>query len=176
MTKAALKDQVRRNVLSHVDDIVIASKKRENYISDLAETFANMCEARLRLNPEKCVFGITTGKVLGCLVSMKGIVANPDKIRAITQMRPPQNRNVVQKLTGRIASLNCFISKLAEHSLTFFAIHWGSAKVAWGAEQQKAYDDLKSYLEKLPTLSSLGQGQPLILYVSATHTWLLAEL
>jgi hypothetical protein len=77
MTKAALKDQVCRNVLSYVDDIVMASKKKTTYISDLAETFVNMREARLKLNPEKCIFGITRGKVLGCLVSTKGIEANP---------------------------------------------------------------------------------------------------
>jgi ABC-type transporter Mla subunit MlaD len=64
----------------------------------------------------------------------------------------------VQKLTGWIASLNRFISKLAEHSLPFFAILRGSANVEWGAEQQKAFDDLKSYLEYLRTLSSLEQG------------------
>jgi hypothetical protein len=83
MTKAALKDQVGRNVLSYVDDIIVVSKKRENYIANLAETFTNMREARLKLNPEKCVFGITKGKVLGCLISTKGIEANPDKIKAI---------------------------------------------------------------------------------------------
>jgi hypothetical protein len=82
MTKAALKDQVGRNMLSYVDDIVMVCKKRENYIADLAETFANMHEARLKLNPGKCIFGITRAKVLGCLVSTKGIEANPDKIKA----------------------------------------------------------------------------------------------
>jgi hypothetical protein len=87
MMKIALKDQVIRNVLSYVDDIVIASKK--NYISDLAETFTNMRDARLKLNPDKCIFGITRGKVLGCLVSTKSIEANPNKIRAISQMQPP---------------------------------------------------------------------------------------
>jgi hypothetical protein len=46
----------------------------------------------------------------------------------------------------------------------------GSDKVDWQVEQQKAFDDLKSYLEHLPTISSLEQGQPLILYVSATHS------
>jgi hypothetical protein len=56
MAKAALKDQVGRNVLSYVDDIVMASRKKETYISYLAETFANMREARLKLNPEKCIF------------------------------------------------------------------------------------------------------------------------
>jgi hypothetical protein len=91
MTKETLKDQVGRNMLSYVDDIVVVSKKRENYIADLAETFMNMREASLKLNPEKCIFGITKEKVLGYLVSTKGIEANPDKIKAITQMQPPWN-------------------------------------------------------------------------------------
>jgi ABC-type transporter Mla subunit MlaD len=81
------------------------------------------------------------------------------------QMQFLQGKKDVQKLTGRIASLNQFISKLVEHSLPFFTILRGSAKVEWGAEQQKAFEDLKSYLEQLPTLSSPEQGQPLILYV-----------
>jgi hypothetical protein len=71
MTKAALKDQVDRNMLSYVDGIVVASRKRDTYISNLAETFMNMCEARLKLNPEKCIFGVTGGRVLGSLVSTK---------------------------------------------------------------------------------------------------------
>jgi hypothetical protein len=91
LTKLALKDQVGRNVLSYIDDIVIASKKKDTYISNLAETFTNMHESWLKLNPEKCRFGITWGKVIGCLVSTKGIKANPDKIRAIIQMQPPQS-------------------------------------------------------------------------------------
>jgi hypothetical protein len=93
--KATLKDQVGRNVLSYIDDIVIMSKKKYAYISDLAETFTNMREERLKLNTEKFIFRITRGKMLECLVSMKGIEANPNKIRAITQMQPPQTRKDV---------------------------------------------------------------------------------
>jgi hypothetical protein len=88
MTKASLKDQVDRNILSYVNDIVIASRKKKTYIFNLAETFTNMREARLKLNPEKCIFGITKEKVLGYLVSTKGIEANPDKIRGVIQMQP----------------------------------------------------------------------------------------
>jgi hypothetical protein len=61
-------------------------KKKESYISDLSETFTNMREKNLKLNPEKCVFRVTIGKVLGCLVSTKGIEASPYKIKAIIQM------------------------------------------------------------------------------------------
>jgi hypothetical protein len=77
-------------VVSYVDDIVMASKKKTFYISYLVETFANTPRARLKLSPEKCVFGVTRGKVLGCLVSMKGIEANPNKMRSILQIQPPQ--------------------------------------------------------------------------------------
>lgn len=86
-------------------------------ITDLAKTFANLREAKLKPNPEKCVFGIQKGKVLGYLVSFKGIETNPDKINAILNMKHPHNRKEVQKLTGRIAALNRFISKSAERSL-----------------------------------------------------------
>jgi hypothetical protein len=78
-------------------------------------------------------------------------------------MQPPQTRKEVQKLTGCIAVLNRFITKLVERSLPFFSVLRGSAKVDWGTEQQKAFDDLKHYLVHLPTLSSQEQGQPLIL-------------
>jgi hypothetical protein len=170
MTKATLKDQVERNALSYVDDIVVVSKKKTSYISDLAETFTNMREARLKLNTEKCVFGVTRGKVLGCLVSMKDIEADPDKIKAILQMQPPSNRKEIQKLTGRVAALYRFIAKLVERNLPFFTVLRGSAKMEWGIEQQKAFEDLKLYLEHLPTLSSPEQGQQLILYVTRFGT------
>jgi hypothetical protein len=129
MTKVALKDQVGKNILSYVDDIVVTSKKKESYISDLTETFTNMCEANLKLSLEKCVFGVTRGKVLGCLVSTKGTEASSDKIRAILQMQPPQTRKEVQKLTGHIAALNRLIVKLAERSLPFFSMLRGSARL-----------------------------------------------
>jgi hypothetical protein len=89
-----------------------------------------MRKARLKLNPKKCVFRITKGKVLGCLVSTKGIEANPDKIKAIIQMQPLRRRKEVQKLISRIASLNWLISKLAD-ILPFFTILRGSVNIEW---------------------------------------------
>jgi hypothetical protein len=83
MTRAILKDQMQRNVFTYVDNIVVASIRKATQIYDLAETFANMRMAQLKLNPRKCVFGVQKGKVLSCLVSVKGIEANLDKINAI---------------------------------------------------------------------------------------------
>jgi hypothetical protein len=92
-----------------------------------------MRKAKLKLNPDKCVFGVTQGKVLGYLVSTKGIDASPVKIKSILQMQQLQTRKV-QKLAGHIAALNRFITKLAERSLPFFSVLLGSTKVEWGPE------------------------------------------
>jgi hypothetical protein len=73
-------DKASTSFITYVDDIVVASKSKEDHLADLAETFANMRDARLRLNPEKCVFGVRQGKILGYLVSHRGIEANPTKI------------------------------------------------------------------------------------------------
>jgi hypothetical protein len=109
MIAIVLHPQLRRNILAYVDDIVVKSVQRRDHIGDLAETFANLRAADLRLNPEKCVFGVHKGKLLGCLVSIKGREANPDKIKALIEMQDPVSVKNVQKLTGRVAALNSFI-------------------------------------------------------------------
>jgi hypothetical protein len=114
MVKAILKEQLERNVFAYVDDIVVVSRKKEPQLQHLAETFASIRKAQLKLNPEKCVFGVSRRKVLDCLVSVKGIEANPDKIKAIVCMKPPQSRKEVQRLTGRIATLNRFMAEIAK--------------------------------------------------------------
>jgi hypothetical protein len=126
MMKAILKDQMYRNIFAYVDDIIVASKKKATQIDDLAETFTNMSGAQLKLNLEKCVFSVQKGKVLGCLVSVKGIEANTDKINAIVHMKPPHSKKEAQRLTSRIAALNQFMSKLTKRSLSFFTMLRGS--------------------------------------------------
>jgi hypothetical protein len=161
---------MERNVFAYVDDIVVASRKKETQTQDLAKTFSNLCRAQLKLNCEKYVFGVRSGRVLGCLVSVKGIEANLDKIDAIIHMKPPGSRKEVQRLTSRIAALNRFMAKLAEQSLPFFKVIRDSSIFEWVLEQQEAFDALKDHIQKLPTLASLQPDQPLISYVLATHT------
>ena len=91
MSAVVLAPQLRRNILAYVDDIVVVSPHRENHVADLVETFANLRKANLSLNPEKCVFGVHKEKVLGCLVSTKGIEANPEKTKALKEMEEPQS-------------------------------------------------------------------------------------
>jgi hypothetical protein len=123
---------MERNMFAYVDDIVVTSRKKETKLQDLAETFAKIRRAQLKLNPKKCVFDIRRGKVPGCLVSVKGVKASPDKINAIVHMKPSGSRKVVQRLTGKIAALNRFMAKIAVQSLPFFKVLRGSDTFMWG--------------------------------------------
>jgi hypothetical protein len=110
------------------------------------------------------------GQFLGCLVSTKGIEANPNKIEAILRMEPPSTKKGAQRLTGRLASLNRFISRSAERNLPFFEVLKLAEVFQWGSVQQKAFEELKQYLIDLTTLTPPALGAPLLLYVAASHS------
>jgi hypothetical protein len=170
MTAKVLDSQIGRNVLTYVDDIIVKSTKQENHITDLQETFANFRQVGLKLNPEKFVFGVKKGKFLSCLVSTKGIEANLNKIEAILRMELPSTKKGAQWLTGRLASLNRFISRSAERNLPFFEVLKSAEVFQWGSAQQKAFEELKQYLIDLTTLTPPTPGAPLLLYVAASHS------
>jgi hypothetical protein len=176
MTVKVLHSQLGRNVLTYVDDIIVKSTKQENHVANLQEMFANVRQAGLKLNPEKCVFRVKKGKFLGCLVSTKGIEANPSKIEAILQMEPPNSKKEAQRLAGRLASLHRFISRSAERNLPFFEILKSTEVFQWGPAQQKTFEELKQYLIDLTTLTPPSSGTQLLLYVVVSHSAVSAAL
>ena len=89
-------------------------------MEDLRETFDTLRSYNMKLNLGKCAFGVTAGKFLGFMVSQKGIEANPDKIQAIIEMKPPRNVKEVQSLNGKVAALNRFVSRATDKYLPFF--------------------------------------------------------
>ena len=117
-----LQPQIGRIVEAYVDDVVVKSKTRNALVDDFKETFDNLMKYRMMLNPEKCMFGVPSGKFLSFLVSSCGIEANPCKIEALDQMRSPRTLKEVQKLTGCIAALSRFISRMGERGMPFFKL------------------------------------------------------
>ena len=114
--------QIGRNVEVSVDDMLVKSQDEEIHLDDLQETFDTLRQYNMKLNSNKCAFGVSLGKLLGFMVSHRGIEANPDKIQAILDMKPPQNVKEVQSLTGRVAVLNRFVSKATDKCLPFFRV------------------------------------------------------
>ena len=112
--------QIGRNVQVYVDDILVKSLCEKDHLDDLQETFDNLRLYNMKLNPRKCVFGVTAGKFLGFMVSHRGIEFNPEKVRAIMELEPPRTVKEVQSLNGKIPALNRFVSKTTDKCLPFF--------------------------------------------------------
>jgi hypothetical protein len=141
---------------------------RHTLIADLEETFASLREYHWKLNPNKCVFDVPSGKLLGFIISHRGIEANPEKISAITSMKAPTCIKDAQKLTRCMAALNRFISKLGERGLPFFKLLKHQEKFVWTPEADQALAQLKDFLSKPPVLTAPRKGEQLLLYLATT--------
>jgi hypothetical protein len=160
-------DLIRDKVEVYVDDIVVKTKRGSTLVEDLTLVFDRLRATRTKLNPDKCVFGVSTWKLLGFLVSYRGIEANMEKIKAIEAMRPPTRIKDVQKITGSLAALSRFISRLAESVLPFFKLLRKSDPFSWAEEAEQAFQQLKQHLVSLQILVALEPREPLYLYIAA---------
>uniref|UniRef100_A0A2N9INB9 Uncharacterized protein n=1 Tax=Fagus sylvatica TaxID=28930 RepID=A0A2N9INB9_FAGSY len=161
-------DQIGRNVEVYVDDMLVKSKENEDHLTDLKETFQALRTYNMKLNPEKCAFGVSSGKFLGFMVSQRGIEANPDKIKAILEMSPPTTVKEVQSLTGKAAALNRFVSRSTDKCLPFFKVLRKAFQ--WTEECQRAFEELKVYLSSPPLLSPSKTGEELYLYLAISSS------
>ena len=111
-------------------------------------------------------FGVASGNFLGFMVPHRGIEANPEKIKAILDMKSPLNIKEVQSLTGRVTALNRFVFKATDKCLPFFRVL--KRAFEWADECQKVFQDLKMYLIAAPLLSLSVMGEELFLYLAVT--------
>ena len=152
----------------YVDDMITKSKIPKEHVEHLEETFGLLKKYKIKLNPEKCAFGVESGKFLGFMVSHRGIETNPEKIQPIVQMRSPRNLKEMQSLTGKLAALNRFISKATDKCQPFFQVIRRGKKTEWTPECEEAFQNLKQYLQQAPLLSTPRDVDKLFLYLAVS--------
>jgi hypothetical protein len=145
-----------------------------NHAHDLHEAFEILKQYRMKLNPAKWAFGVSSRKFLGYMVSSRGIEANPEKIQAILEMQSRKTMKQLQQLTGRLAALNRFISRSTDKCLPFFKILRKAFE--WLDECEEAFSQLKKYLTSSPLLSRTIPGEVLYLYLAVSPTAISAAL
>ena len=114
--------QLGNNIEIYVDDMVVKSKVVSEHLGDLGDIFDVLRRHKLRLNASKCSFGVGSGKFLGYMVTHRVIEVNPNQIKAINDLKPPQNAKEVQKLTRMITALNRFISRSTDRCRPFYLL------------------------------------------------------
>jgi hypothetical protein len=145
-------EHIGRTVEAYVDDIIVKTRKASDLLSDLETTFKCLKAKGVKLNPEKCVFGVPRGMLLGFIVSERGIEANPEKIAAITNMGPIKDLKGVQRVMGCLAALSRFISCLGERGLPLYCLLRKTERFTWTPEAEEALRNLKALLTSAPIL------------------------
>ena len=105
--------------------------------------FEVLRQHKLRLNAEKCAFGIGASKFLGYLITGQGIEVNPNQIEAVKHLKLSSNPKEVQVLIGMLAALNQFISKFTDCCQPFYQLLRNWKGFQWDEECEKAFQDLK---------------------------------
>ena len=166
MATTLLHNMMHNKVEVYVDDMIVKSKDRESHTINLRKFFERIKEYRLRLNPQKCTFRVTTEKLLGFLVSDRGIEVDPSKIKVMLEMPPPRSEKEIRSFLGRLQYISRFIAKLTSICEPTFKLLRKTKPHTWNDECQKAFELIKEYLLHPPILVPPQYGKPLLLYLS----------
>ncbi|GJR18726.1 reverse transcriptase domain-containing protein [Tanacetum coccineum] len=153
--------QIGRILEVYVDDLVIKSR--------MEDTFKTLREINMKLNPKKCTFGVEEGMFLGYKVNTKGLKVCPDKVDAVLSLPSPKCLKEVQKLNGKLASLNRFLAKSAEKYLPFFKTLKKCMKKSdfhWTTEAKEVFKQMKQLIAELPMLTAPMEQEELIVYLA----------
>jgi hypothetical protein len=161
-------EHIGRTVEAYVDDIVVKTRKASDLLSNLEVTFGCLHAKGVKLNPEKCVFGVPRGMLLEFIVSERGIEANPEKIAAITNMGPIKDLKGVQRVMGCLVALSRFISCLGEKGLPLYRLLRKAERFTWTPEAKEALENLNALLTNAPILVPPAEGEALLVHIAAT--------
>ena len=156
---------MHRDVEVYVDDMIVKSRDRADHLAALERFFKRIKQFRLRLNPKKCTFRVTSGKLLGYMVNERGMGLDPDKIRAILDMLTPRIKREIRGFLGRPQYINRFIAKLKDIYEPIFQLLRKSQPTVWDYQCQCAFERIREYLLSPPVLVPPTLSRHLLLYL-----------
>ncbi|XP_017979875.1 PREDICTED: uncharacterized protein LOC108662802 [Theobroma cacao] len=162
-------DMMYREVELYMDDMIVKAHKIEDHVTNLERLFKRLQKFQLRLNPVKCTFGVTSGKLLGFVISERGIEVDPDKVQAIRNLPLPKTQKEVRGFLGRLNYIARFISQLTLKCDPIFKLLRKHNPGAWNEGCQVTFDKVKEYLLSPPELVPPVVGRPLILYLTVNE-------
>ena len=172
---AIFHDMMHQELENYVDDIVAKSKKQEEHVRILRRVFERCKAFKLRMNPLKCAFRVSSGKFLSFLVHSRGIDVDPTKATAMATMKPPTTVKMLKSFLGKVLYIGRFIPGLTLITSTFVKLLKKGQSLEWGEAQQIAFKRLQQIMMNLPTVQALIHKKPLLLYL-ATNLYAIGPL
>ena len=158
------------------DDIIIWGRTRDEHDENLRKVMERILESGLKLNKNKCVFGVTEMTFLGHVVSAEGIKADPEKVKAIVGMKTPENINELQRFLGMINYVGKFLPNLAEIAAPLRCLLKKENEFLFQKPQLEAFDKLKEMITSPPVLKFYNPNRPIRVRCDASQHGLGALL
>ncbi|KAF8087108.1 hypothetical protein N665_0599s0004 [Sinapis alba] len=152
----------------YIDNMLVKSLVAKDHIRHLSKCFETLNKYGMKLNPAKCTFRVTSGEFLGYIMTHRGIEANPKQISAVLDLPDPKTAREIQRLTGRVAALNQFISRSTDKCLPFYELLRGNKRFLWDEACEKPFTALKRYLTTPPVLAKPDACDTLYLYIAVS--------
>ena len=159
-------DMIHHEIEFYVDDMIAKSQTEEEHLDHLHKLFERLKKYKLRLNPNKFTFGLRSGKLLGFIISGKGIEVDSAKVKAIQEMLVPRTEKEVRGFLGRLNYIARFISHLTATCEPIFKLLKKDQVVKCNNDCQIAFDKIKDYLQEPRVLMPPVEGRPLIMYLT----------
>jgi hypothetical protein len=153
----------------YLDDITIHSKTFIDHVKHVTNVLGVLRSYNLKINPEKCSWFTETIKLLGHIISKKGVSMDPDKIEAIKNRVAPKNIKQIQHFLGICNYYRRFIKYYAKIAEPLTRLLRKEEKFEWNVEQQNAFEELKKKLTEYPILRQPEMGKKFLLYTDASE-------
>ena len=160
------KDLIWKSIEVYVDNMLVKSKTEGNHIEHLNQMFNILRKYRIKLNPLKWAFGVSSGKFLGFMVNQRGIEANPENINVLLEMSSLRKPKEIISLADIVVVLSHFVSQATDRCSPFFDMLKGSKKLEWTNKSEQAFLALKEHVEHPPLLSKPIERKKLYLYLA----------
>nr|CAN63594.1 hypothetical protein VITISV_004160 [Vitis vinifera] len=152
----------------YVDDMIVKSQDMADHLATLQRFFERIRQLRLRLNPKKCTFGVTSRKLIGHIVSEQGIEVDAEKIKAILDMPALRTKKEIRGFLGRLQYISHFIARLTDICEPIFCLLRKNQLTVWSDDCQRAFERIKKCLLSPPILVPPTSGRLLLLYLSVS--------
>lgn len=154
--------------IAYLDNIKVQGQNEEEHDIRLSEVLKRLQDANLRINKNKCIFGVSNMEFLGYKISKKGVKPLKSKIEAISKMRPPTNIKELQIFLGGINFYARFIKNRAKIAEPLHRLLDNKTTWKWEEKEERAFQALKESLISAPILSHFDDGKPIIISADAS--------
>ncbi|KAA3473065.1 RNA-directed DNA polymerase (Reverse transcriptase), Ribonuclease H-like protein [Gossypium australe] len=165
-------NMMHKEIEVYVDVMIAKSRTEKEHNEVLKKLFLRLRKFQLKLIPEKCTFGARSGKLLGFVVSERGIEVDSNKVKEIQELPPPHTQKEVRGFLARLNYITRFISQLTEKCDPIFRLLKKHNQGVWDNKCQRVFDKVKQYLSNAPVLSPPNPDRPLILYLSVFNNFM----